>query len=173
MDARADHAQLLLKEAALLTSERGQMLPYELRVVASTFGPRAATFLAEPLGEELPALEASVACAELLHVLCRSNMATRPECQPVLLEGCASWRLALPPAVLVSLIPAPEGVPAVAEAAKALQALAVLRPLATAEVQRPMEHVQGPLRFESEDSEADTVGMLWGRHFQGQLHCGW
>ena len=32
-----------------------------LRVVASTFGPRAATFLAEPLGEELPALEASVA----------------------------------------------------------------------------------------------------------------
>jgi len=29
--------------------------------VASTFGPRAATFLAEPLGEELPALEASVA----------------------------------------------------------------------------------------------------------------
>ena len=32
-------------------------------------------------------------CAELLHVLCRSTMAARPECQPALLEGCARrWR---------------------------------------------------------------------------------
>eukprot|EP00435_Cladocopium_sp_Y103_P001590 s3007_g1.t1 len=159
MEARADHAQLLLKEAALLTSERAEMLPHELRVVAWTFGPSAAAFLAEPLGEELPALEASVACAELLHLLCRSTCATRAECQPVLLEGCASWRLALPPPVLMTLIPAPEGVQAVAEAAKALSAIAVLLPLALGEVQKPAERVQGPLRFESEDSQAETVGM--------------
>ena len=31
-------------------------------------------------------------CAELLHVLCRSPCAARPECQPALLEGCARPR---------------------------------------------------------------------------------
>lgn len=82
-------------EAALLAARQGDvLLPSELSALSSTFGHRAASFLA---GET--ALEAAVACAELFHHLARSCPAA------ALLEPCAAWQLRLPPHVLLQLIP--------------------------------------------------------------------
>ncbi|CAJ1404839.1 unnamed protein product [Effrenium voratum] len=170
MGAEATGCGVFIKEAALLASEQANfMVPRELRIAASTFGPGVAGFVATAREE---CLEASVASAELLHVLARVALRapslTAAE-SAALLEGCASWRLPLPGTILAALVPEPGSL---GSSAKALRALAELLPVAldtppaVAEPQGPVVAVRHREAASAAEQKAGfglrcLVGVQW------------